>query len=138
MDTNNEQWVTIAAAAEALSRSERTIRRWASDGRLPADRSGPVILVDVAGQVSDTMAAAPDMAGQVADAVTPEIEALRAKVVTLQAEVRRLGDVLAEVRSERDYLRQAHAASMQNVALLTERAEDQPRRFRWPWQRRQG
>ena len=63
-------------------------------------------------------------------------EALRAKVGSLQAEVKRLSDVLAEVRSESDYLRRAHAASMQNVALLTERAEDQPRRFRWPWQRR--
>ena len=123
MDANGEQWLTIKAAAEALGRPQRTIRRWASDGRLPSDRSGPLILVDIA-------ATGP--------ATTAKVTATADEVTALQAEIERLRAVLAEVRSERDYLRQAHAASMQNVARLTERASEPRRRFRWPWARREG
>ena len=127
MSTNEGHWLTIKAAAETLGRPERTIRRWATDGKLPADRSGPVILVDIAGHTAAT-----------GPATTAKVTTTADEMATLRAENETLRAVLAEVRSERDYLRQAHAATVQSVALLTERAGERPRRFRWPWQRRKG
>ena len=123
MSTNEGRWVTIKAAAALLNTPERTLRRWAAAGKLPTDRSGPVILVDIA-------ATGP--------ATTAKVTATADEMAALRAEIERLRAVLAEVRSERDYLRSAVAASMQNIALLTERAGERPRRFRWPWQRRKG
>ena len=48
----------------------------------------------------------------------------------------RLSELLAEVRSERDYLRQVHALAVSGEQpLLTERAVEPRRRSRRPWQR---
>ena len=129
MDTN-EQWLTVRGAARALGKSERTIRRWVASGKIPADRDTGGLLVDVAGLTPGHATTTPDVAGEVA---------------ALRAEIERLGDLLAEVRAERDYLRAA-LSNAQAVAmsltgeqrLLTERAGEPRRRFRWPWQRGEG
>jgi len=124
MDTRGERWVTIAAAAELLGKSERTIRRWEHDGKIEADRTGPVLRVNIAGLAPAQSPAMPNVAA-------------------LQAEIDGLRALLAEVRSERDNLRSAlanaQALSMSltgDQRLLTERAGEPRRRFRWPWQRR--
>ena len=118
MDTQ-ERWVTVAVAAKALGKSERTIRRWVADGKIPSDRTTPVLRVDIAGLTPAHATTTPDAASEVA---------------ALQAEIERLRAVLAEVREDRDYLRQALAASLSTDRQLT---DGRPRRrFRWPWQRR--
>ena len=85
-DNDRRHWVTVAEAAEALGKSDRTIRRWIADGKIPVDRTGPVIRVDIGRRCHDT------------DTTTPTVAELQAMVSRLEGEV--------------DYLRQALAVSL--------------------------
>lgn len=125
METNRHEWLTVAEAARALGKAERTIRRWAKTGKVPTDRTGPGLRVDVGGLL-------PPHAGTV-PAVLTELD-------LLQAENERLRESLDDARAERDYLREALARA-QAVALALsgeprQLTDGRPRRrWRWPWER---
>jgi excisionase family DNA binding protein len=109
VDTSaGQEWVTVKEAAALLSKSDRTIRRMASDGRLTKRREGARLLVKV-----------PDTLGQESDTVisVSEVESLRAEVDRLRTKVDMLTD-------ERDYLRSALATALQ----LRQAALEAPRR----------
>ena len=134
----NERWVTVAEAAEALGKSERTIRRWLADGKVAGDRTGPAILVDIAGHMPPADVPKPE-----GDTTTPDVAG---EVAALQAEIERLREALDTCQAERDRLWQS-LDNAQAIALaltgerrlLTERVGERPRRrFRWPWARREG
>jgi len=114
--------VSVAEAARILGKSERTIRRWERDGKIPSDRTGPGIRVDIGGLL-------PDAVGQVLT-----------QADVLQVELERLQERVDDLTAERDFLRdrllQAEALSLM---LAGERRQLTPgRRFRWPWQRGEG
>lgn len=103
------EWVSVSEAVGRLGKTERTVRRWVSGGRLPWRQGATGLEVDVAGfrQADDRPEEAPpDLAGQVA---------------ALQAEVRHLQAMLDRVTGECDYLRQAHAAALTLQQALPER-----------------
>jgi hypothetical protein len=132
-DNDTNTWVSVSEAAELLGKSERTVWRWVKRGKLAIDRSVTPHLVNVSDTVSDI-----DTDKTVTPTVTPDrvselegtVERLREKVdrlasenEQLQADNDRLRDVLGEVRGERDYLRQAHAASLSTQQRLLEHVE---------------
>ena len=128
MDTN-ERWVTVAVAAETLGKSERTIRRWVVDGKIPADRTTPALRVDIGGLAPGHATTTPDAAGE---------------IVTLRAEIERLREALDTCQAERDRLwtsldnAQAIALALTGEQrLLTERASEPRRRWWPPWRRRE-
>ena len=112
-----DDWQTIPEAARTLSKSERTIYRWARQGRIPVDRSVSPLVVNV-GNVST---GAP-MAARVAEG---ELEGLR-------AENERLRERVQELQAERDYLRALSGTLATGQRLMLEAT---PRRWRWPWQK---
>lgn len=125
------QWATVREAAELLGRSERTVRRWITAGKIRVDRTGPAIRVDIARlvPVSTTTAEGMPLRGQVVG-----------DVELLQAEIERLRESLEDARAERDRLWQALAQSQAvSLALAPERpqlTDGRPRRrWRWPWAR---
>lgn len=118
-----DKWVTISEAVGLLSLSERTIRRYVADGSLSSRRERGRLWVNLA----DILPALPEMPG------TPDTPGITGKAdQDCQAEVRRLSDLLEEVRGERDYLRQLHAMSQAKLIEATA-SESKPRRWRWPW-----
>ena len=118
MPTDGDDWQTIPEAARTLGKSERTIYRWAREGRIPVDRTVSPIVVNV-GDVAPA-------AARVAPAVG-ELEGLR-------AEVDRLRERVQELVQERDYLRMLAGSLAQGQQRMI---EGRPRRrWRWPWQRR--
>ena len=136
MDTTETRWVTVAVAAEALGKSERTIRRWVASGKLPTDRTTPAILVDIAGHMPPRGVPKPE-----GDTTMPDVAG---EVAALRAEIERLREALDTCQAERDRLWQsldnAQAIALALIGeqrLLTERASG-PRRWRWPWQSREG
>ena len=161
MDTK-ERWVTVAEAVSILGVSDRTIRRRVDKGELAADDSGDVLLVEIAKHAPSAPVATPSDADEVpsvpsgADTLLGEIEDLRAELGTCQAELAKCQADLAKSEAERGRLfdllanEQAAVDKAQDNAraivdalssgqlLLTERAGERPRRFRWPWQRREG
>ena len=129
-------WATVRQAAAQLHRDPRTVRRWIKKGTIPVDRTGPVILVDISGRLSDQTPG-----GTYQSQGTPlEVEALQV--------------MLAEMRSERDFLREELRQAQDSVRALSGTVARQsqllieaprqepieaprPRRFRWPWQRQE-
>jgi regulator of replication initiation timing len=132
-----DDWRTIAEAATALGKSTRTIRRYVAQGKLEADKSESPMLVNVA-DMTDKLA---DKRPTRVDKWRTEIDNLEARIQELEAEAQglrakvdrlaadndrleaandRLQDVLDQVQSERDYLRQAHAASLSTQQKLLE------------------
>ena len=84
---NGERWVGVAEAAALLGKSDRTIRRMVSDGRLTSRKDGARLLVEV----SDVL---PASAGLVSDVSSPDviIASLRAELDTLRGYVEHLSD----------------------------------------------
>lgn len=128
MTDERHEWVSVSEAVGKLGKSERTIRRWITRGRLPSRDGVDGLEVDIAGKLplddrpeSGESQAPPDLAGQVAE---------------LQAEVRHLQAMLEAVTGERDYLRQAHAAALGTQRLLVENASAARSRPWWRfWER---
>jgi hypothetical protein len=116
-DDHQPQWVTIAQAAKALGKSERTIRRLMATDKLTVDRTPAGVRLDIAGLSPDTTAdngpASPDLAA-------------------ILAENDRLKAVLEQVTQERDYLRQALAREQSVIMSLTA----QPKQLEAPGKRR--
>ena len=129
MDTNGGQWVTVAFAAETLSKSERTIRRWVADGKIPTDRTTPAILVDIAGHMPPADVPKPE-----GDTTTPDVAG---EVAALQAEIERLREALETCQAERDRLWQSLDNAQAIALALTPKqnllTEGERRR---PWWRR--
>ena len=117
------RWVRAADAARILNVSERTVRRWATEGRLRVDRSVRPYLVMVTGQMADVRR----QPTGVADAMATELEGLR-------AENDRLRERIRELVQERDYLRMLAGTLATGQQKMIEAT---PRRWRWPWQRRE-
>lgn len=114
-------WLTISEAAHYFRISERTLRRRIAAGQLPTQKEGGRVLV----MVYDSPA---DKGGQADTA-----PAVSAKLAELEAEVRRLSDLLSQVEGERDYLRQALAAAMSKIPAIEAGAESKPDPERRPW-----
>jgi chromosome segregation ATPase len=121
-DNDSDKWVTVSEAAEVLGVSERTIWRRVKAQRLEIDRSVSPHVVRVSDTVTDKSVTESDTVSEVSE-LEGEVERLSRDVQALEAEVERLSDVLAEVRSERDYLRQAHAAALSTSQRLLEHVE---------------
>jgi hypothetical protein len=121
-----DNWVTISEAVGLTGKSERTIRRYIADGSLSNRRERGRLLVNL----TDILAS---------ESATPESPGITGKAEQdCQAEVRRLSDLLEEVRGERDYLRQLHAMSQAKLIEATA-SETKPRpRWRWPWSKDTG
>ena len=113
-----DEWQTIPEAARTLGKSERTIYRWARQGRIPVDRAVSPFVVNVGNVSTGT-----PMAAKVAEG---ELEGLRAVITRLQGRI-------LELEQERDYLRALSGTLAQGQRLMLE-ARPQ-RRWRWPWQR---
>jgi hypothetical protein len=107
-DSDRGEWHTVKDAAELLGVSVRTVWRRIAAQELDIDRSVTPHLV----RVSDTDT----------DRRVPE-SAKVSEVSRLEAEVERLSGLLEEVRSERDYLRRAHAAALATSQRLLEHVE---------------
>ena len=122
-----EQWATVSEAAAILNRSERTIRRWITAGKVAVDRTGPTIRIDIARLVPVGAATARGMP-------------LHAEIVgeadLLKAELERLREQLEDTRAERDRLWQALADSQALArALVPERRQLTAGQARSWWRR---
>ena len=142
MDDNGERWrwVSVREAARLLGRSERSVRRWVAEGKLIVNRSGPVTVVDIGGQVPGVDVTTADVTGEV-DRLQAGCDRLREVLASVTGERDRLREVVSDLRSERDRWQAAFereqaslALSVRGVALLGERAGERPGR-RWPWER---
>lgn len=105
------RWITISEAVSHFRVSERTIRRRIAAGQLPTKHEGGRVLI----YLYDT----PPDKGQAAAADLAEL-------ACLQAEVRRLSDLLSRADEERDYLRQALAAALSKIPAIEARTGDDP------------
>ena len=94
-------WATVKQAVELTGRSERTIRRWIKNGKIPVDRTGPGTRVDIAGFMP---------------VMPPQQEALTGEVAALQWEIDRLTGEVARLQADNDRLwqmaQQAQALAM--------------------------
>lgn len=133
IDREPGRWVTMPEAVAHFGRSERTLRRWMDRGQLRHKNEGGRALVfitalpdtapDSAGPEPDI---APDAApvtpdkGPDSDRPTPDSPPDPAEVAQLRADLASAQAALAEVRNERDFLRQALATSMQTQQQLIE------------------
>ncbi len=105
------KWITISEAVSYFRVSERTIRRRIATGLLPTKHEGGRVLI----YLYDTE---PDKSNAPASDV--------AELVRLQAEVRRLSDLLSQAEGERDYLRQALAAALSKIPQIEAQVSSQP------------
>jgi len=110
--TDVDRWVTISEATSLLGKSDRTIRRYVSDGSMPSRKKGGRVYVNVLG--FPIVEPEPDTESEF-------------DIKELKAEVDRLRALLKEVSGERDYLRQLVAVT------FTEQKRLEPGRRPW-WQ----
>lgn len=118
MTDNGHVWVSVSEAVRLTGKSERTVRRWMTGGRLAVRDDAGTLVVGVPPELvpDDRQATA-----------TPDMPDMATKVAELEADVRRLQALLEQVTGERDYLRSALAASLSTTAkLLPERSGQRP------------
>jgi hypothetical protein len=118
-DKQQGRWITINEAVSYFDRSERTLRRWIKAGTIRSKRVKNRVYVVVYDTKADIE---PDMS-----AAEPDTSA----IVVLEAEVKRLTDLLDQANADRDYLRQAHAAALSKIPAIEAHASEPPRRW---WQ----
>ena len=94
MDNNRTEWVPIAEAARLLSVNARTVRRWVSEGKIPAMRDGKRRLVDDSERLGEKEDKQPDNI------------LLREENIKLRAEADSHSAIIRTLTGERDYLRQ--------------------------------
>jgi len=122
------QWMKVSEAAHFLSVSERTIRRWMDEGRLPVDDAGKVKLVDVSGERQAGQAQGP-ASGQ----ATPDTDRHDSEAAELRLQVKMLGERAERAEQQAEHWRLQAEAALMNQRLLLE--DGRRRGFRWPWQR---
>jgi excisionase family DNA binding protein len=96
----SERWVSVAEAAAALDKSDRTIRRMVADGRLTSRKEGARLFVNLA-----------DVLPAGADALS-DVSSQDVTIVSLRAEVDKLQALNSQLSDERDFLRSALASAM--------------------------
>jgi predicted RNase H-like nuclease (RuvC/YqgF family) len=131
--TTSDKWVKVSKAAVLLGVSERTVWRRVKRGELAIDRSVTPHLVNVSDTVSDNVTdkgvTLSDKVSEVSEleerveGLEAELQEWRLKAEELSREVKRLEELLSEVRSERDYLRSANAAALSTSQRLLEHIE---------------
>jgi excisionase family DNA binding protein len=114
----SERWVSVAEAAAALDKSDRTVRRMVADGRLTSRKEGARLFVNLADVLPASAGAASDVSSQ------------DVTLASLRAEVDKLQALNRQVSNERDYLRGALAQAMR---LAETKALEPPRERGW-WQ----
>lgn len=129
-------WVTVTEAADLLGKSRRTIRRWATQAKLPSKDTPKGKLVDVSGHLAGSERPSSDVGG------------LQGRVATLTADVDNLTEVVRSLADERDYLRdrvkaQEDLLHEQNVIIQTmqmtkQKALPDPAKRRSWWKRFSG
>ncbi len=124
MTGDSQQWVTVPEAGRLLNKSERTIHRWVSSGRLPSRKESGRLLVDVSDVLPVTGVSDPSSMAVLRSKVTD----LQGQVDILQSEVDNLRDLVDRQDREIEFLRQAHAAALR----LQQVAIEQPKRSWWP------
>lgn len=126
--SKGHKWVTISEAVGLTGKSERTIRRYIADGSLSNRRERGRRLVNLADIATiDSDPPSPESS----QPSTGQADDCQARVRQLEADVRRLSELLVEVRSERDYLRQLHA--MKEAKLIEATTPPARRTWWWPW-----
>ena len=121
-------WTTISQAAQLLGKSERTVRRWEKGGKLPSDRTGPGIRVDIGALLPDI----PEVVETVFD-TTSEVDVLRAEAERLR---RDLADCQAECDRLWTALDNAQAIAVAVAGARPRLTDGQPRRRWWElWKR---
>ena len=101
---DRQNWITVTEVARLLGKSERTVRRWMTGGRLTWKDTPEGKLVDFASHSTGGGVTAPGIA------------VLEKENTRLQAEVDKLAELVRQLTDERDYLRRAHEASLSLVA----------------------
>jgi hypothetical protein len=142
--------VSLGEAARRFGKTDRTIRRCVADGRLSAVETPTGTMVDLSGFVQpleeppirmkvpqpspEPCGMEPADAAAMAAPGTPDATAWEFEIARLRGEVDKLSALVEQVSGERDYLRQALAASLgMQKALLAERASAAPPIRHW-WQ----
>ena len=81
MTEQEAKWVRVGEAARILDKSERTVRRWMTGGKIPVDRTKDTVLVDISGiDISK-----PDISEE-----TPDVDTLLSDVDRLQSDTAQL------------------------------------------------
>lgn len=109
MTDNGHIWVNVSEAVRLTGKSERTVRRWMTGGKVPTRDTLAGLEVGLTGELvkEGTQATA-----------TPDTPDMTTKVTELETSVRHLQALLEQVTGERDYLRQALATSLTTQKLL--------------------
>lgn len=110
-DIDNLRWVTITQAVGEIQKTERTIRRWVTIGKIPSRREGRKLFVGLP---------AIEKVEQAEPEPLQDTETLKARLDAQQA-------LIEQLTGERDYLRQILAASVTQQKLI----QSSPRRTFW-------
>lgn len=121
MTDNGHTWVSVSEAVRLTGKSERTIRRWMTGGKVPTRDTLAGMEVGLAGNLVNHDRRTP---------ATPDMPDLAVRVAELEASVRHCQALLEQVTGERDYLRSALAASLTTTQKLLPARAGQP-----PWWR---
>ena len=121
-----EHWVTIKEATELLGKSDKTMRRWVAQGKLPIDRSLRPFMVDISAHYQDTGTAGPDMSS-----TSKSVDMLAAEVDRLTTQVDQLQRWNEELLGERDYLRQMLAGAIATNAKRIEAPKSRRTVLEW-------
>ena len=119
-----EKWLTVQQAVAHYSKSERSIRRWCREGRFQTRHEKGRLLILV-----------PDFEPG-AEQAQAEINALLARIDQLELDNEAKKALIEQLSGERDYLRQAHMASLAQIQLLVEgqsEAKGEAKKRKW-WQ----
>ena len=108
---DNERWIKITDAVGTYGKSERTIRRWVRQGKLESKTERGKLYVIAPDFMPDLRQAKKGM---------PDIQELLAKIQKLEMDVEAKQALIDQITSERDFLRQAHAASLSQIQNLIE------------------
>jgi len=128
MSQTADRQLTIDQAAVELGISRRTVERRCARGVLRSVHDGARLLV-LLPTPTDTLTAKLEQ-------LTATVEQLTARLTAVEAERDQAKALLEAAIGERDYLRQAHAASLTlSTRLLPERAESANRPWWKVWRR---
>lgn len=129
--------VTLEEACAVFGLSRRTVQRYLADGRLKGEKVGGRWLVDAPAIRPSVTSDAPEEATTRQSDLTRQLSEVTQERDTLARQVGALTEKLEAVTGERDYLRDALAASLTlSQRLLPERAESTSQPPRWQFWRR--
>ena len=126
------KWVTVAEAVKATGKTDRTIRRWAADNKVPSKRDGQRLLIDISGvAVKHSI----DIGANI-DAASVAID--KSRIVQLEAEAVMLRDMIETLKSHNEDWTRQSAALTQIINTQQKLIEDTTtRRPRWQFWRKE-